>query len=334
MQEFLNHLTHWLAGSGVRIALIIIGALAVTWLVNLLIEKMGKLKSGEEDSSPESIETQKRIQTVSGLFRKVVKVAVYTVALMMILAELGLNITPIIAGAGIVGLAVGFGAQNLVRDVISGLFLILENQVRVGDVARINGTGGLVEEINLRTIVLRDIEGTVHVFPNGTIESLSNMSKEWSRFAIDVGVAYKENIDEVMELLKKIGEGLAKDARFGEMILEPLEVLGVDGFGGSEVVIKCVMKTAPAKQWEVGRELRRRIKNTFDERGIEIPFPHVSLYVGEETKPLPLSITGGDSGLELNGISELSSAIKSLAEKRGKTIEEILSELVAKASDK
>jgi len=209
---------------------------------------------------------------------------------MMVLSEFGMNITPIITGAGIAGLAVGFGAQNLVRDIISGFFLILEDQIRVGDVAVINGTGGLVEAIRLRTIVLRDLQGVVHVFLNGEVKHVSNMTKEWSRYVIDVGVAYKENVDRVIEVLKEIGEELQLDPSFAPLILEPLQVLGVDDFAESQVTIKVMIKTLPLKQWEVGRELRRRIKNTFDEKGIEIPFPHLSVYFGEASKPFELAL--------------------------------------------
>jgi small conductance mechanosensitive channel len=203
---------------------------------------------------------------------------------------------PILTGAGIVGLAVGFGAQTLVKDLIAGFFLTFENQVRVGDVAQINGTGGLVEAINLRTIVLRDLEGTVHVFPNGSIERLANRTKDFSFIVLDVGVAYKENVDAVFEVLREIGAELAADARHGASILEPLEILGVDAFGDSQVTIKIRVKTLPLKQWEVGREMRRRIKNTFDARGIEIPFPHLSLYVGEKTRALPIRRTEQEDG--------------------------------------
>jgi small conductance mechanosensitive channel len=208
----------------------------------------------------------------------------------MVLTEFGMNITPIITGAGIAGLAVGFGAQNLVRDIISGFFLILEDQIRVGDVAVINGTSGLVEAIRLRTIVLRDLQGVVHVFPNGEVKQVSNMTKEWSRYVIDVGVAYKENVDRVIEVLKEIGHELRLDPNFAPLILEPLQVLGVDDFAESQVTIKIMIKTLPLKQWEVGRELRRRIKNTFDQKGIEIPFPHLSVYFGEASKPFELAV--------------------------------------------
>ncbi|HEX9831173.1 MAG TPA: mechanosensitive ion channel family protein, partial [Thermodesulfobacteriota bacterium] len=261
-QEYVDNLTSWLLTSGIRITVIFIGAFVILKLVSILIGRLEKLVLKEDGDFVSAIETEKRVKTIGNLLRTVASIAVLLIALMMILREVGMDIAPIIAGAGIVGLAIGFGAQNLVRDVIGGFFMIMENQIRVGDVGVINGTGGLVEKIGLRTIILRDLEGTVHVFPNGTINSLSNKSKSWSRYVIDVGVAYKENVDSVMQVLKEIGEELSKDQTFGPLILEPLQVLGVDNFGSSEVIIKCIIKTLPLKQWDVGRELRRRIKNT------------------------------------------------------------------------
>jgi small conductance mechanosensitive channel len=318
--------------SGARIILIAIGAFLVLRLLYVLIARIENviLKEGGEFTS--SLETEKRLKTIGNLLRKVAFVAIFIVALMMVLKEIGMDIAPIIAGAGIIGLAIGFGAQNLVRDIISGFFIIMENQVRVGDVSVINGIGGLVEEINLRTIVLRDLEGTVHVFPNGTINTLSNKSKGWSRYVVDVGVAYKENVDQVMQVLKEVGEELFKDEQFVPLILEPLQVLGVDNFGSSEVIIKCMIKTQPLKQWDVGRELRRRIKNTFDKKGIEIPFPHVSIYFGEASKPFELDVrpAGNDKSIFSDGAYEL---IKKIAAKRGMTVEKFLNEVADKISD-
>ncbi|MER3446006.1 MAG: mechanosensitive ion channel protein MscS [Candidatus Dadabacteria bacterium] len=287
---YVDNIIDWLRTSGIRIVVIIIGAYVLLKLISVLIERTEKVIMKDTGDFFANLETQKRVKTLGNILRKAAFVTVFVLAFMMVLREVGIDIAPIIAGAGIVGLAIGFGAQNLVRDIISGFFIIMENQVRVGDVAVVNGTGGLVEEINLRTIVLRDLQGTVHIFPNGTINTLSNMTRGWSRYVIDVGVAYKENVDEVMQVLKEIGEELYKDEKFRPSILEPLEILGVDNFGSSEVIIKCMIKTQPLKQWDVGRELRRRIKNTFDQKGIEIPFPHVSIYFGERSKPFAVNI--------------------------------------------
>lgn len=202
-----------------------------------------------------------------------------------LLSELGMDVMPVLTGAGILGLAVGFGAQTLIKDLISGFFMILENQVRVGDVAKINGTGGLVEAIGLRTTVLRDLEGTVHVFPNGAIATMANLTKDFSYCVLDVGVAYKEDTDQVVAVLRQVADELSADPRFTKQVLEPLDVLGVDAFEDSQVTIKIRLKTVPIKQWEIGREMRRRIKKAFDAQGIEIPFPHVSVNFGEASKP-------------------------------------------------
>ncbi len=295
LDKLVDQFAAWSMTSGTRIILIIIGAFLILKFFYIIIGRIEKLIESREREVIAAIETEKRLATLGNLMRKAALIAVLLISLMMILREVGMDIAPIIAGAGIVGLAVGFGAQNLVRDIISGFFIILENQIRVGDVGEINGTGGLVEEINLRTIVIRDLGGIVHIFPNGTINTLSNMSKGWSRYLVDVGVAYKENVDDVMKVLGEIGDGLSKDEHFGSLILEPLQILGVDDFGDSQVTIKCMIKTLPLKQWEVGRELRRRIKNTFDEKGIEIPFPHLSLYFGEASKPFNLNVNQTDA---------------------------------------
>jgi len=243
-----------------------------------------------KDEDMNQLDAEKRVKTLTGLLRTICLTLLWVIAVVMSLDQVGLDITPILASAGIVGLAVGFGAQNLVRDVINGFFMILENQVRVGDVAVVNGTGGLVEGISFRTITLRDLNGTVHIFPNGTITTLSNMTKEWSYYVMDIGVAYKEDTDQVAAVIKEVGKELQEDPEFGSNILEPIEVLGVDQFADSAVVIKARLKTLPIKQWVVGREYRRRLKKAFDAKGIEIPFPHRTLYMGEAS--LPFAVKG------------------------------------------
>src|SRR3990170_1689252 len=219
-----------------------------------------------------------------------------SVVVIVSLDQIGLNVTPILAGAGIVGLAVGFGAQNLVRDVISGFFMVLENQVRVGDVAIVNGTGGLVEAITFRTILLRDLSGVVHVFPNGTVSTLANMSKEWSAYLMDIGVAYKEDTDHVVAVMRRVAEELRQDPVLGPLILEPIEIFGVDNFADSGVIIKARLKTRPIQQWTVGREYRRRLKKAFDAEGIEFPSPQHSIRVGEASKPLPVLLKQSAAG--------------------------------------
>jgi small conductance mechanosensitive channel len=214
----------------------------------------------------------------------------------MVLREFHLDIAPVLTGAGIAGLAVGFGAQTLVRDIISGFFLILEDQVRVGDVAAINGTGGLVEEINLRTIVLRDFEGTVHVFPNGSINTLANRSKDFSYYVIDLGISYREDPDRVAAVVSEVGAMLQADAHYGPSILAPVEIIGLDAFADWSMTLKVRIKTMPLKQWEVGRELRKRIKKAFDAHGIEIPFPERVVTVRSRKNDADQEIPEGAEG--------------------------------------
>jgi small conductance mechanosensitive channel len=181
-------------------------------------------------------------------------------------------------------LAVGFGAQSFVKDVISGFFIILENQYRIGDVVEVAGVSGLVESVNLRKTVLRDLEGKVHTVPNGEIKVVSNLSKEWSRVVLDIGISYREEIDSIIDLLTQIAKELEREEPYKGAILEPAQILGVERFGESQLVIRMIVKTMPLKQWDVGRELRRRIKNRFDEKGIQIPLPHRVLFWGETDK--------------------------------------------------
>jgi small conductance mechanosensitive channel len=280
-----------IAQSGLRILLVLLAGYGSMRFLRMAVRRLEEvlIRAGEKTELVPGA-ARKRVTTLTRLLLTLSLVAVWAVVVVICLDQIGLDVTPILAGAGIVGLAVGFGAQNLVRDVISGFFLVLENQVRVGDVAVVNGTGGLVEAITFRTIVLRDLAGVVHVFPNGAITTLANMTKNWSGYVIDVGVAYKEDTDRVVEIMTEVAEDLRKDPRFGPSILEPIEIFGVDDFKESEVTIKARLKTLPIQQWNVGREYRRRLKKAFDARGIEIPFPHRSLYVGTASGPLEVML--------------------------------------------
>lgn len=242
-------------------------------------------KQGEPAS-----EAQKRAETLARLMKQGVSISVALIFVLGILREIGIDIGPVLASAGVAGLAIGFGAQNLVRDVISGFFMLLENQVRVGDVAVVNGTSGLVEAVNFRTIVLRDLTGTVHVFPNGTINTLSNMTLNWSGYVMDIGVAYKEDLDSVIDTIEEVGKSLQENSPVGRYILEPIEVFGVDDFGDSAIIVKARLKTMPGQQWLVGRAYRKQLKYAFDKKGIEIPFPHRSLYFGEASKEVAVKL--------------------------------------------
>jgi moderate conductance mechanosensitive channel len=272
--------------STLRILLILVMAWAVMYAVRSALARMERrlVERGKQQGDIPS-EAGKRAETLVRLLRQAVMIVVWVMALLVILNEFGVSVTPILASAGVLGLAVGFGAQNLVRDIISGFFFILENQVRVGDVVVVNGTGGLVESINFRTLVLRDLEGKVHIFPNGTIDAVTNLTREWSAYVFDIGVAYKEDTDRVVGILKAVGEEMKADPEYGPNIIEDMEIFGVDRFGDSGVVIKGRIKTRPIKQWYVGREFLRRVKYAFDAQGVEIPFPHRTLYFGEASPP-------------------------------------------------
>ena len=280
-------------------AIALIAFIAVQ-VLNILVIRFQKEAASRMVTSHKSspMEVEKRVSTLGGIIKKISLVSIIVIAVMMIMDELGFDIKALLAGVGIVGLAVGFGAQNLVRDVISGLFVIFENRIRVGDVAIINGTGGQVEQVNLRTSVLRGLDGTIHVFPNGGITSLSNMTHEYSYYLFNIGVAYKEDTDRVISVVEQIGKEIMQEEPYNEAILEPLEVLGVDSFADSAVIIKARIKTLPIKQWMVGREMNRRIKKRFDEEGIEIPFPHRSLYFGETSKPVSFRLEGATMNKE------------------------------------
>ncbi|MFO7302856.1 MAG: mechanosensitive ion channel [Acidobacteriota bacterium] len=259
-------LTTWLLGSGLRIVIIVTGSYVVVRIVDLTARRLEQ--HIEREAAPDAVERGRRARTISRLVRNALRTVTITVALLMVLRELRIDITPILTGAGIVGLAVGFGAQALVRDIISGFFLIVENQLRVGDAARINGTEGTVEQINLRTVVLRDDEGTVHVFPNGLITQLANRSKDYAYAVLDLGVAAHHRLDEVTAALQEAGERLRRRPDLGPAILDPLEVMGIQAFRAGQIVVRVRVRTQPLRQWQVTRELLGQVKNVFEERGI------------------------------------------------------------------
>ncbi len=277
----------WLITNGSRIAVIVIGSLLAIWIIRIVVNRsIRKLALPDKFG----VERAKRTQTLARIVETTLRVVILTGALLMILRQVGIEIGPLLAGAGVIGLAVGFGAQSLVKDVIGGFFILLENHMNVGDVVKISGVAGLVESINLRVTVLRDLEGNVHIVPNGEIGVVTNMTKEWSRALLDIGVAYKEDVDEVISVLEEVGEGMRNDGTFGKLILEPMDVLGLDSFGDSSVNIRVMMKTMPIEQWKVAREFRKRVKRAFDEKGIEIPFPHRTLYIGEAPSEARLKV--------------------------------------------
>jgi len=234
------------------------------------------------DAQGRAIARSQRARTLLPLARTALSAVLLVIVTLVTLSELGVNIGPLLAGAGVVGLAVGFGSQKLVQDVITGAFILIEDSISVGDVVKVGDHAGLVEGISIRTVRLRDLNGNVHTIPFSAVSTVVNMTKEFSYYVLDVGVAYREDTDQVAEVLKAIDEEMRQDARYGPLILAPLEVMGVERFEDSAVIVRARLKTRPIEQWTVGREFNRRMKKRFDELGIEIPFPHVTLYFGAD----------------------------------------------------
>lgn len=263
-----------LVSTALRVLLVVLVAFAVIDTTTALTERyLARRKREGTDSS--------KVRTLVPLAQKAVRVVVAILASITVLSQIGVEIGPILAGVGVLGLAVGFGAQTLVKDLITGTFILLEDSVAVGDVVSLDGTGGLVEAIGIRTIRLRDLHGNVHVIPYSSVQKITNMTKEFGRYVVEAGVSYDEDVDEVIAVLKEVGEELRKDPTYGPDILEPLEVLGLDRFEDSAVVVRARLTTRPIRQWAVGREFNKRMKKAFDERGIQIPFPCRTLYMGQ-----------------------------------------------------
>lgn len=293
MDRVVNRGLDWLLSNGLGIAIILALTFVALKVATLLAAKLVAFLNRDKLDH----ESQKRADTLSSVIRWVLRTGILLIAAVMLLGQLGVQIGPIIAAAGVVGLAVGFGAQNLVQDVIGGFFLLLEDQVRVGDVVQLNEKSGLVEKITLRITILRDFSGNVHYVRNGKIDVVTNMTKEFSYYVFEIGVAYREDTDEVTAVIEAVGKNLQSDPAFKDDIEAPVEVVGVDKFGDSAIVIKARIKTKPIQQWRVGREFNRRLKKKFDELGIEIPFPHITLYPGKDKKgdspTLKVEVQGG-----------------------------------------
>lgn len=291
-EELFSNGKNWIITELPGLIIIFIVIMIALRFSNFILRKLKKtlIHRADKKDKQDLAEAEKRINTLVGIISGGISVFLWTIFIMIALNKVGVEIGPILASAGIVGVALGFGAQELVRDFLSGFFILLEDQIRTGDIGIINGTGGTVEKIELRTITLRDFAGVVHVFQNGKINTLANMTKEWSAMVFDVRVAYKEDIDNVIQVMKEVGNELQRDELYTASILEPIEIFGVDGFEESAIIIKARFKTKPIQQWTVGREYRRRLKIAFDKKNIEIPFPHTTIYWGENINPLQLNL--------------------------------------------
>ena len=290
--ELFKNGQNWLINELPGLLIVLVLFFLAFKIIGFSLKKLKRtlLNRADKNDKVDTVEAEKRILTLTSIIHGLIKIILWVIVVMIILQKFGLNIAPILAGAGIIGLAVGFGAQELVRDFISGFFIILENHIRSGDVAIINGTGGLVEKMEFRTTTLRDFSGVVHIFQNGKISDISNMTKDWSAMVFDIGVAYKENPQVVMDLMKQVGDELQNDPEFKDKIIEPMEIFGLDKFADSAIIIKARLKTKPIQQWAVGREYRKRLKYAFDQHNIEIPFPHTTVYWGDRINPLKLDV--------------------------------------------
>ena len=256
------------------ILLIILATMFINTAINVISSAIKNIIQVFLEKAPAR---EKRVQTLAKIIKTTVQIAVVALAVILVLSEIGIDVTPIIAGASIIGLAVSFGAQSLVKDIITGIFILIENQFGIGDIVSIGGTGGVVEDMTLRVTVLRDLSGKAHIIPNGQITQVSVLSKTWARAHLDIGIAYKEDIDTAIKIIKETADKMWHE--FPEKIIAEPEVLGVNEFADSAVIIKLIMNTAPAQQWFIERQYRRRIKYAFDQNNIEIPFPHRTVYM-------------------------------------------------------
>lgn len=280
----LETIMHWLLTRGINIIITLVAVYVFLKVVEIVLDriKIVLLSKYEQDKSLKAIDSRKRSETLSRLAGYILKLIIWIAGIIVILSQLSIDIAPLLASAGIVGVAIGLGAQNLIKDIIQGTFILIENQYHVGDVVSVAGVAGLVEEFNIRYTRMRNLSGSVFFIPNGEIKVVENMTKEWSRALVDIGIAYKENVDYVMNVIEEVGKELCEDENYKDIILDPMEILGVDSLGNSSVTIRTLIKTVPLQQWQIARELKRRIKNTFDEKGIEIPFPHITVAIGDE----------------------------------------------------
>jgi small conductance mechanosensitive channel len=286
-----------------QVAFVVVLALAAYRVLRLFTRRLQR--EVDEDDLVRKRQREQRAQTVASLLNNIGAIAISVVTILMIIGTF-MPIGPLLAGVGVLGLALSFGAQSLVKDLISGMFMLIEGQFAVGDVVRVKDTAGLVEKITLRTLVLRDLNGVVHIIPNGTIDTLSNLTKSWSRAVLEIGVAYKEDVDRVMDVMLDEAIQLGQDPEWAPLITEEPTVPGIERFDDSAVTIRVMFRTLPQRQWDVAREYRRRIKKRFDAEGIEIPFPHRTLFWGgeapEQAAPADAAPDGtGEPGSEAGG---------------------------------
>ncbi|MFH2133715.1 MAG: mechanosensitive ion channel family protein [Pseudomonadota bacterium] len=274
--SFIDHL--YVPKDLLRVMLILLAA----WAIIIVSRKLIRVFSDYARQGIQSAEEGRRVETLDRMLRYIFNVVILIVASVLLLSELGVSVTPILGAAGVVGIAVGFAAKSLIQDYFNGIFMLLENQIRQGDAVEISGKSGVVEDITLRYVALRDIEGNVHYIPNGQITILTNKSRGYAYALIEFGVAYREDLDEVYRVAHETAAAMRADPEMGPKILEDLEIQGVQNWGDSAVVIRCRFKTEALEQWDVRRKFLVWLKKAFDAHGIEIPYPHLTLYAGQD----------------------------------------------------
>lgn len=292
MTQIWSEILAWLSGRGFRVGIIVVGTIIALITARLLASRLITVYKRHHEER----ELQKRADTLGSMFRHLLGISILFIAAMLLLDQFGIKLGPMLAAAGVIGIAVGFGAQHLVQDITNGIFIMLDDEIRVGDVVEVAGKSGLVEQVSLRQTVLRDLEGNVHFIPNSQIGVVTNMSKVFSYCMMNIGVAYREDVDEVIATIRLVDEELRADQTYAPDILEPVDVMGLDQFADSALIIKARIKVKPLKQWVIRREFNKRLKRAFDARNIEIPFPHVTLYMGEgkngESPALNVALAG------------------------------------------
>lgn len=281
----------WLLANGLKVLLVVLGGLIAERFAAHAIPRLVEVQIRSRPDAAQNGEMQKNIDTLSGVLTRAAKLTIIVVTVFLVMDQIGIDLAPLLVAAGAVAIGVGFAVQNLIRDVLSGSFIILENQYRIGDVVNIAGIGGLVEDINLRRTVLRDLDYKQHYIPNGQITTTTNYTKDKSRVNINIGVAYKTDLQHAIDVLNRVGQELANDEEWGPIILDPIQALRVDNFGDSAIEIKVLGEVLPIRQWDVAGQYRMRVKSAFDDEGIEIPFPHRTLYMGDAA-PETLALRG------------------------------------------
>jgi len=277
LQNIFEVIKDWVLGSGSQIVILLTVGLVIYKFIKPLIAKVIR-RVVTSDPSLSAEEEVRREDTLIQIMSGTIKISTVVFVFLMILSEFGIDIAPLIAGAGVIGLAFGFGGQYLVKDVITGLFIILENQYRVGDVIEISGISGKVEDISLRVTILRDADGTVHHIPHGEVTTVSNMAKGFARVNMIIGVSYSDDLEKVQKVIDNVGIQLSEDPEFKDKIIDPIKFIRIDSFGDSSVNLKVLGETKPLAQWEVAGEMRIRLKRAFDKEGIEIPFPQTVIH--------------------------------------------------------